>query len=61
MSDETSKLKLRIQALEFALADWLICADTPAEWMRCRDAAKNILNGYENACTRVEKKTVGEE
>ena len=26
-----------------ALKDWLLCADTPDEWARCRDNAKQVL------------------
>ena len=26
-----------------ALEDWLTCADTPGEWMRCRNQAKVAL------------------
>lgn len=33
----------RLDAMEGALSDWLDCADTPEEWMRCRHAAKAAL------------------
>jgi hypothetical protein len=32
-----------IDELEEALEDWLDCADTPEEWMRCRNNAKRVL------------------
>lgn len=32
-----------IEHLRSVLADWLSCADSPDEWMRCRDAAKRAL------------------
>lgn len=33
----------RIEELESVLSDWLDCADTPSEWMRCRNNAKIAL------------------
>ena len=33
----------RIEDLERVIADWLDCADTPSEWMRCRNNAKIAL------------------
>ena len=32
-----------MNAIKYALKDWLNCADTPEEWMRCRDQAKRAL------------------
>lgn len=34
----------RIDILERVLSDWLDCADTPDEWMRCRNNAKIALD-----------------
>lgn len=47
---ENKELESERDRLTFALADWLTCWDTPEEWMRCRDNAKNLLGGFEEAC-----------
>ena len=28
------------------LKDWLSCADTPDEWVRCRDRAKDVIERF---------------
>lgn len=41
--DEIERIMGENAALRAALIDWLDCADSPDEWMRCRHVAKVAL------------------
>jgi hypothetical protein len=47
---ETLETRCSESKVRHALRDWLTCADTPSEWMRCRDQAKRALNEQECLC-----------